>query len=150
MDDKRFELWMKLGQFVIGTVVLGIATAAVNWQIQTRQVEIKELEQLGKFVEHALDENLTVRRRFADYFATVSQSDKFRERWTKYKEKIDAELLQVTNKARQIEKRQQEELAEKLALKKQLQDTQVQVRVLQASLNKLESLDETARNDITL
>ena len=42
MDDKRVELLLKLGQFLIGTVALGIATFVVSSQIQQREVEIKE------------------------------------------------------------------------------------------------------------
>ena len=104
MDDKRIELWLKLGQFLIGTVVLGIATFAVNSQIQKREVEIKEMEMLGKFVEHAINGNVAVRQRFAEYFATVSRSEEFRNRWNKYKGKIDLEFEKEENIAAELKR----------------------------------------------
>lgn len=150
MDEKRFELWLRLGQFLIGTVVLGLATAVVNWQIQTRQVEIQEIEQLGKFVEHAIDENLTVRQRFADYFATVSQSETFRERWEMYKSKIDKELEKIEAKAKELEKKKEVEIAEKAELLKQLQNTQEQVQDLEASWQNRVSLNEEERKKLQI
>lgn len=110
MDEKRIELLLKLGQFLIGTVALGIATFAVNSQIQKREVEIKEMEMLGKFVEHAINDNVAVRQRFAEYFATVSRSEDFRGRWGKYKKIIDDEFQDVENKTAELkEKKEQEE-----------------------------------------
>ena len=93
-----------LVRLLLGTTVVGIFIAFLNYQIQNREVEIKELEQLGKFIEHALNENIAVRQRFAVYFATVSRSEKMRDRWKKYKIVVDNEEKETKDRVERLEK----------------------------------------------
>lgn len=65
MTDERFKVWMTFWQFFLGTVVLGIVSTVISWQIQTREIEIKEQEASAKFLEQALQEDVGVRRRLA-------------------------------------------------------------------------------------
>ena len=131
MTEKRVDMLIRLGQFLIGTVVVGIATLYINSQIQQREVEVKELEQLGKFVEQAIDENPAVRQRFAYYFATVSRSELARERWRAYKAIVDAEVREAEQNKEELKrqkataeeeaKRKEEELQKARAMIVQLQ-----------------------------
>jgi flagellar biosynthesis GTPase FlhF len=141
LDEKKLEMWLQLGKFLIGTVVLGSVTTIVSWQIQLREVELKELELLGKFVEHALDENPTVRYQFADYFATVSQSEDFRNRWEIYKANIEKDLAK-------LRKKEEEERREKEAQEKELQKSREVILQLQSTLSELKSDSAADRETI--
>ena len=44
MSDDRFKAWLTFFQIILGTVVLGVFSAIINNQIQTREIEIKEQE----------------------------------------------------------------------------------------------------------
>lgn len=101
MEEKQISGFVR---FIVGTVAVSVVVPLLNWQIQSREVEIKELEQLGKFVEHALNENIAVRHRFAEYFATVSRSEKMRNRWNKYKDVLDSEKTKTQEKVERLEK----------------------------------------------
>lgn len=91
MTDERFKAWLTFGQFFLGTVVLGIVSTVISHQIQTREVEIKEQDANAKFLEQALQENVGVRRRLAQYFSHVTRSAELRERWGEYAKLIEAE-----------------------------------------------------------
>ena len=148
MDDKRVELWLKLGRFLIGTVVLGIATFAVNSQIQKREVDIKEMEMLGKFVDHAIDGNVAVRQRFAEYFATVSRSKDIRDRWEKYKKKVDAEFQRIENEAAELKKQKEQEMKGAETLRQQLAKAQIRVDMLASQLKNKNTLAKDQINEL--
>ena len=79
-----------LYKFVIGTVLLRLVTTIGNWTIQWRtlqsEIQAKQSDFIGQFVEKALDENLEKRRDFAQYFAVVSPTAESRDRWNEYLE----------------------------------------------------------------
>lgn len=63
MTDERLKIWLGFGKFVLGTVVIGLVAHFINYEIQNRKVELKEAElrreielketeQLGKFIQH--------------------------------------------------------------------------------------------------
>ena len=115
MDEKKLKLWLSFGKFFLSTFIIGLITVIVNYQIQNREVDLKnkeillkdkeaefsEMERLGEFVTHALSENIAVRRRFSQYFATVTRSPELRERWKEY-------ALLVENEYRETESRKTE------------------------------------------
>ncbi len=82
MDDiDKLKEWLSFLKFFLGTFILGVATFFVNKDIQNREIEIKEQEQIGKYIEHAIHEDVGIRLRFAQYFRNVTRSDTLRERW---------------------------------------------------------------------
>ncbi len=109
MADDKFKHWMGFVKFFLGTFVIGIITVIVNHQIQSRELELKELDKLGNYIEHALVENVGVRRRFSQYFATVTRSDTLRERWKEYYSLVEIEYQSVID-----EKNEKKELERKL------------------------------------
>ncbi len=94
MDDNEFNL-EKLKQkhsrekFWVGGVALVIVTSIVNWQIQWREIEIKQIEEenrhLSKFVSNILDRDPQTRLFIAEYFEILSHSIDARQRWASYK-----------------------------------------------------------------
>ncbi|MCP3873036.1 MAG: hypothetical protein GY699_07770 [Desulfobacteraceae bacterium] len=64
-EKDNLSLWLGFWKFVLGTVALGIITAVLNHQIQSRQLAAAEKNQeqayVEKFVVQALDENLARR-----------------------------------------------------------------------------------------
>lgn len=99
MDEKKLELWLNFWKIFLGTFIIGLVSAVISWQIQTREIELKdkeaefrEMERLGEFVKHALSKNVAVRRRFSQYFSTVTRSEELRDRWKEYAVVIEKEF----------------------------------------------------------
>jgi uncharacterized protein YcbK (DUF882 family) len=92
-----FKLWVDLGKFVLGTVIVGIFTAVINAQIQYKQIALSqqqiEQEHLSQFIEEAMSDRLVDRIRFAKYFASLTSSDAARIRWQQYYQELDEERL---------------------------------------------------------
>lgn len=123
MNEKKLELWLGFGKFFLGTFIIGLVTVVINYNIQSREVDLKdrelalrdkdsefqEMERLGGFVTHALAENVAVRRRFSQYFSTVTRSSELRVRWKEY-----AGLVEEEYKATQARRKELEELENKL------------------------------------
>jgi uncharacterized protein YcbK (DUF882 family) len=106
----NLDTWLGFAKFLLGTVVLGLVTTFVNKDIQNKEIALKEIdqrraielreqEQLGKFIEHALAEDVGLRRRFSQYFSTVTRSQELRNGWIEYNKAVEQEFLE-TQKAR--------------------------------------------------
>lgn len=91
MDIEKLKEWLGFGKFFLGTFILGLATFLVNQDIQNREIEIKEQEQIAKYIDHAIHEDVGIRLRFAQYFKNVTRSETLRERWKDYLEIVQAE-----------------------------------------------------------
>ncbi|MGD2186938.1 MAG: hypothetical protein PVI71_12455 [Desulfobacterales bacterium] len=129
--------WLKFFQFFLGTVVLGATTTWVSFYIQNREVEIKELEQLGTFVEQAIDENVAVRLRFAQYFASVSKSDEVRKRWKAY----EALLLEEKQKEEENLQKLKEDKEKVSELETQVAASARELADLRAKISSLSATD---------
>lgn len=103
MTDERFKAWLNFSQFILGTVVLGIVSIAISNQIQTREVEIKEQDANAKFLEQALQEDVGVRRRFAQYFSHVTRSSELRSRWGEYAKLVETEYQETLVEKKRLE-----------------------------------------------
>jgi len=66
MEKENFDQLMSIFKFLIVTVGFGYISLSVNTSIQKREIEIKELEQVGKYVDMAVTENIGTRKRFAE------------------------------------------------------------------------------------
>lgn len=65
MANEKLSIWLSFLKILLGTSVISIATLILNHEIQEREIALKEMEVIGKFVEHALTEDVGVRLRFA-------------------------------------------------------------------------------------
>jgi len=91
MGIENLKEWLGFWKFFLGTFILGLATFLVNQDIQNREIEIKEQEQIAKYIEHAIHEDVGIRLRFAQYFRNVTRSETLRERWQDYLKIVQAE-----------------------------------------------------------
>jgi len=92
MSEEKLKIWIGFAKFLLGTFALGLVTTLINSAIQTREVELKEQDQVGQFLQHALKEDVGIRRRFAQYFSTVTRSDHLRKGWVRYSEMVEKEF----------------------------------------------------------
>ncbi len=90
-------------KFILGTFALGLVTTLINSHIQSREIELKEQDQLGQFVAHALQEDVGVRLRFAQYFSTVTRSDALRQRWKEYLILVQKEFDRTEEEKQKLE-----------------------------------------------
>lgn len=92
MTEERWKTWMSFAQFILGTVVVGIFGTVINSQIQTREVEIKEQEQISKNLGTVLSTNAADKLLMAQFYASVTRSDEIRKRWEIYRDELKKEI----------------------------------------------------------
>lgn len=109
MTDERLNIWLGFAKFLLGTFALGLVSTLINSAIQERELELKEQEQIGEFLQHALDQDVGVRKRFAQYFATVTRSEVLRTRWQEYSDLVEIEFQQTQQEKQELEARAEEE-----------------------------------------
>ncbi|WP_428825563.1 hypothetical protein ACLIKD_14070 [Azonexus sp. IMCC34842] len=137
LELERFKAIAEQRRFILGSVVVALITVFASHTIQSREVAVKEreserleIEQLGKYIDHALSENVATRERFARYFWRVSRSKDLKQGWENYlgdvlveKKKVEANVIDLlaaqADLARQelsdsIHRAQLRELKEKL------------------------------------
>ena len=114
MEKEKFDQWMSIFKFLIVTVGFGYISLSVNTSIQTREIEIKELEQVGKYVDMAVTENVGTRKRFAEYFATVTRSEELKALWKDYEKKVNKDY-EEEQKKKQAEEAKAKKLEAEIA-----------------------------------
>jgi len=143
-------------------VVVTLIPAIINGQIQRQEIEIKRLEgevvYLEKFSDNVVEQDdLTKRKNFVEYLATIAHSEGSRERWNTYlkiveglakeQEKIDQAIsiavqkaessqreLEVIEKKYNLAIRENDKSVEEL--KEKLKETQLQVQNAKVELIK--------------
>lgn len=108
MEPERLKQWLSFAKFFLGTFAIGLITLIANHQIQERELEIKEQEAIGHFLEQALIKDVAFRRRFAQYFASVTRSDDLRARWKSYLDVVEVEYKDTQDKLAKAEQDVQE------------------------------------------
>lgn len=107
MNDERWKSLLSFAQFILGTVVVGVFGTIINSQIQTREVEIKEQENISKNLGTVLSTNSADKLLMAQFYAAVTRSDEIRKRWEIYrdelKNEIDAAKAQLKEIASEIQ-----------------------------------------------
>ncbi|MCP4005545.1 MAG: hypothetical protein GY725_15250 [bacterium] len=116
LENERLKLRLGFGRFMFGTVVLGILTATLNWQIQRARLQFEvvstESAFIAKFIDRALAKDLEQRRDFAEYFVRLTPNPESKERWQDYLDfakglvedavKKEAELEQSARRLSQV------------------------------------------------
>jgi hypothetical protein len=95
MSDERFKMIIDLAKWFMGTFLIAFITWRVDTNIKMREIAIRESEQIGKYVENALNEDVGHRKRIPEYFKTVSLTKDYRERWSEYYDTVMAEYIRV-------------------------------------------------------
>lgn len=120
MDDDRLKIWIGFTKFLLGTFALGLVSIWINYGIQDRQIKINEQirnseitlketaqenENLSKYISLALDKDLTRRRDFAKYFASVSKTEDAKVRWQSYVKFVENEIGRNLKKQKDLEEK---------------------------------------------
>ena len=95
MEIDKLKLWLEFGKFFLGTFLIGFISMVVKLGFEDRELAIKESEQIGQYVEIALREDVGVRKRFAEYFKTVSVTNDYRARWKAYFDIVNLEFIRI-------------------------------------------------------
>jgi len=112
-EELRLEYWklrIDVAKFVAGTVLLGLLGHYANSAFKERELSLKEreserleMELFGKYVEHALAENVGTRERFARYFFSVTRTPELRQRWEMYLQDVVQEKTKEEQKREGLE-----------------------------------------------
>jgi len=139
MEKESFDQLMSVLKFLIVTVGFGYISLNVSTSIQKREIEIKELEQVGKYVDMAVTENIGTRKRFAEYFATVTRSEDLKALWRDYEGKVNKEF-EEERKKKQAEEAKAKDLETEIAQLKEIPkriDKEMELAKTYAELNSI-------------
>lgn len=82
--NDRLKIWLDFLKFILGTFILGLAAVYINSDIQGRELDLKEQDQIARFLNQALEKDVGTRKRFSEYFANVTQSKELKKGWKDY------------------------------------------------------------------
>jgi tetratricopeptide (TPR) repeat protein len=123
--SSRLELWIGLFKFIIGTVVMGLVSLFLNHQYQSNQLDLErqksshaialqdkqaEFDYLSTFMNHAMNEDLEVRIRLANYMQSAALSKNIKSIWRNYYDVL-VEQQKIILAKRDALKKEQEQLA---------------------------------------
>lgn len=80
----KLKIWVSFLKFFLGSVVVTILGILIDASFTHRELEMKEMDQIGKYLNVALSKDIGVRKRFSEYFATTLRSEDARVRWESY------------------------------------------------------------------
>src|ERR1043166_5048388 len=88
----RLNAWLDFGKFFLGSVVVALVSIILGQVIKSREVAIKESEEIGKYIPQALEADGRKRWQFADFFAHVTRDRRYRAQWIEYRDDIGKEI----------------------------------------------------------
>ncbi len=103
MTDEKLKIWLGFTKFLLGTFALGLVTTLLSDDLKRKEIELKEQNQMGGYLEHALQEDVGVRYRFSQYFSKVTRSKELRERWEEYYEVVKPEYDEKKKEEKRLE-----------------------------------------------
>ena len=80
----KLKIWVSFLKFFLGSVVVGGLGIIIDASFTDRELEMKEMDQVGKYLNVALSKDIGVRKRFSEYFASTLRSEEARDRWKEY------------------------------------------------------------------
>lgn len=81
---KRLKIFLDFAKFVIAILVVYLLSSLIERSFREREVSIHETDQMGRFLETAINKEVWVRKMFAEYFSTITRDPKNRELWKNY------------------------------------------------------------------
>ncbi|MCI5127856.1 MAG: hypothetical protein D3907_05005 [Candidatus Electrothrix sp. AUS3] len=95
----------------------------INAKFKSTELEIKinqeEMKYLTSFIDGALDDNLEKRKRFAQYFACITTSEKYQRGWENYLKTINQEINDIKKEKNKLLKEMSDKSGEELELIKE-------------------------------
>jgi len=153
-DFERLQIWLGFIKFILGTVVLGLITTLINYHIQQKEIELKKIEQqrtielkeqeqLGNFIQHALQEDIGTRKRFAEYFSTVTRSEDLRQCWISYYKLVKYEFDETKNEVHRLKEELKSEVVnaqKKIEIESEVERLELKLEVPKSSKSSRYSL----------
>ena len=96
-DFEKFKYKVEIFKWIIGSVVLVIVTTIIDWGFKDRAAGLQELQQYDKYATEliVMNDNLKNKRMLAQYFSTVTPSEKLRAGWKLYFDQVDKEYQKL-------------------------------------------------------
>jgi len=105
----RLVIWLNFWRFIITTLVVGVVTTVINWQIQLYELKLerqkREQDYIAQFLAQAMDENLDKRLRFAQYFSKLTLSPDMNNLWNAYYNDLQAQEFETIGRIRFLQSR---------------------------------------------
>lgn len=87
---ERSKYWVEVFKWFTSSVVIVLVTLIIDTGFKERAAGIQEMQAYDKYVEVVLKaNNIGDRWKLAEYFATVTPTDRLRQRWEDYKDVIE-------------------------------------------------------------
>lgn len=94
LNFEKYKFSFELVKWLIGSVVLVIITIIIDKGFKERAAGIQEMQAYDKYVEVILKaDNIEERWKLAEYFSTVTPTERLRDRWIAYKDSITADYI---------------------------------------------------------
>ncbi len=85
----RFDQYIELFKWFISSVAIVVVTLIIDTGFRERETGINEMKLYSDYVDVILKaNNIEERYKLADYFATVTPTDRLRVRWIEYRDTI--------------------------------------------------------------
>lgn len=91
---EKYKFIIELVKWFIGSVALVVITIIIDKGFKERSAGIQEMQAYDKYVEVILKaDNIEERWKLAEYFSTVTPTERLRVRWIAYKDSINTDYL---------------------------------------------------------
>ena len=108
ISNKNLDKIIQFSKWYIVSVAIVFSAKIVESSFTERETGIKEMQVYDKYVETILEaDNIESRWKLAEYFSTVTPTERLRERWLAYKSIIEVDY----NKFKELEAKENELLS---------------------------------------
>lgn len=85
MSAETTDRWITFSKWYMTSVAIVFAASIITNSFTERETGIKEMQVYDKYVQHILEaDNIELRIKLAQYFATVTPTERLRDRWEEY------------------------------------------------------------------
>lgn len=86
IEFEKYKMKMNLFKWITGTLGIAIITMIINWGFKDRAVGMDEISKYDKYTTDllVLNDNPVKKRMLAQFFSTVTPSNKLKDGWKKY------------------------------------------------------------------
>ena len=95
MEFEKYKLKMNLFKWLLGTFGIATITLIINWGFKDRSVGMDEISQYDRYTTDllVLNDNPVKKRMLAQFFATVTPSNKLKEGWKEYYIEVNKDYI---------------------------------------------------------
>lgn len=95
IELEKYKMKMNLFKWILGTFGIAIITLIINWGFKDRSVGMDEISQYDRYTTDllVLNDNPVKKRMLAQFFATVTPSNKLKEGWKEYYNEVNKDYL---------------------------------------------------------